>query len=150
MSDAKPISYVYCITNRINHKFYVGSHCGSDPHYFGSGTGLKRAIKKYGRHNFFKEILHHCADHQMEEERLLLALDAARNPQMYNLITSAHGGTAGLIHTEERKRLMSAKHSGENNPNFGRKRSAACRKKSADAQHRRWAKYRNQQANRQN
>ena len=150
MSEEKPISYVYCTTNRINNKFYVGSHCGKKPNYLGSGVALKKALEKYGRHNFYKEILHYCSDHQQEEERLLIALDAARNPQMYNLCTSAHGGCAGYIHTEDARQRMSATKTGEKNPFFGRRQTAASKKKSADAQHRRWAKYRNQQANRQN
>lgn len=150
MSDEKPISYVYCTTNRITNKFYVGSHCGKDPNYLGSGAALKKAIEKYGRHNFYKEILHYCSDHQHEEERLLIALDAASNPQMYNLTNSGIGGSVGRIYSEKTRRALSEKHSGKNNPNYGRKRSAACRKKSSDAQHRRWAKYRNQKANRQN
>jgi len=150
MSEDKPKSYVYCTTNRITHKFYIGSHCGSKRNYLGSGVALRSALKKYGRHNFYKEVLHYCKDHQQEEQRLLIALDAANDPQMYNLTNSGAGGSAGRAYSEETRRAMQAKHGGENNPFYGRKRSAACRKKTSDAQHRRWAKYRNHKENRQN
>jgi hypothetical protein len=50
---------VYKSTNVINHKFYIGVHKTNDPEdpYLGSGTYLLRAVRKYGRENFKKEIL---------------------------------------------------------------------------------------------
>ena len=50
---------VYKIKNTINGKIYVGYHRTLDPHddYYGSGLLINRAIKKYGKENFKKEIL---------------------------------------------------------------------------------------------
>lgn len=49
---------IYKITNLINQKIYIGQHhkaaCDG---YFGSGTLIKRAIKKYGKENFSLIIL---------------------------------------------------------------------------------------------
>ena len=49
---------VYKTINLVNNKFYIGKHRQTiDPHqfdgYYGSGTQIQRAIKKYGKHNHF-------------------------------------------------------------------------------------------------
>ena len=51
--------YVYCTTNILNNKKYIGSHSGHiNDDYLGSGVILKKSIKKYGKSNFIKQILH--------------------------------------------------------------------------------------------
>jgi hypothetical protein len=51
------IHYVYLTTNLVNGKQYVGDHTINGRYYLGSGSILNSAIKKYGKDNFFKEIL---------------------------------------------------------------------------------------------
>ena len=48
---------VYCITNKINGKKYIGSDSKDNSEYYGSGVYIKKSIKKYGKENFIKEIL---------------------------------------------------------------------------------------------
>jgi hypothetical protein len=48
---------VYITTNLINGKKYIGSDSKNNPNYLGSGVYLNKAIKKYGKENFKKEIL---------------------------------------------------------------------------------------------
>ena len=48
---------IYKITNLINGKIYIGKDELSNEKYHGSGTLIKTAIKKYGVHNFTKEII---------------------------------------------------------------------------------------------
>lgn len=54
--------YIYKITNNLNGKTYIGQHKSNlkDDNYFGSGTVIKQAIKKYGKENFTKTIIQEC------------------------------------------------------------------------------------------
>ena len=55
--------YIYKTTNLINDKIYIGQ-CSKTPEnslqYLGSGINISRAIKKYGKQNFKKDILCVC------------------------------------------------------------------------------------------
>ena len=104
----KPLGYVYMTTNTLNGKYYIGSHAGSNPNYMGSGTALKRAFAKYGIEYFTKEVLYYCDDFKEHEEALLIAIDAAGDPNMYNLINSGKGGCLGLKHSSETLAKMRA------------------------------------------
>jgi hypothetical protein len=53
---------IYKTTNTLNGKFYIGKSKYDDPDYIGSGSILKKAIKKYGKENFVKEVIEHCED----------------------------------------------------------------------------------------
>lgn len=54
------IGYIYKTTNLKNGKIYIGQHRSTEfnPKYYGSGTTLKKALKKYGKENFKIEILY--------------------------------------------------------------------------------------------
>jgi len=53
---------LYKTVNQVNGKFYIGVHKEYDypklDDYLGSGVALKIAIKKHGRENFIREIIH--------------------------------------------------------------------------------------------
>ena len=53
------IYLIYITTNLTNGKKYIGSHLTSNinDNYLGSGVILKKAIKKYGKSNFQREII---------------------------------------------------------------------------------------------
>jgi len=57
---------VYLTTNLINNKIYIGVHStyNLDDGYLGSGIGIKNAIKKYGKQNFKRQIIHYCLSEQ--------------------------------------------------------------------------------------
>lgn len=60
---------IYKTTNLINKKIYVGQDSKNDPDYLGSGKAIKRAIKKYSKTNFIKEIIENCNDKDELNER---------------------------------------------------------------------------------
>lgn len=51
---------IYKTTNLINGKIYIGQDSKNKNGYLGSGQNIKRAIKKYGKQNFKKEIIEKC------------------------------------------------------------------------------------------
>jgi len=92
---------VYKTINLVNNKFYIGKHCQDlDPYqfdgYFGSGTQIKYAIKKYGKENFIRETLFVFDNEEdcllKEEEMIFPHLE---NPYCYNM---KPGGTGGFEH----------------------------------------------------
>lgn len=60
---------IYKTTNLINNKIYVGKDRNNINSYLGSGVILQRAIQKYGRQNFKKEILEFCDTYDELNER---------------------------------------------------------------------------------
>ena len=87
---------VYKITNMSNGMTYTGVHKTPNPNdeYMGSGTYIKRAIKKHGRENFKKEIIasfDNAVDaYKLEKE--LVTKDFVDNEGTYNLKPGGHGG----------------------------------------------------------
>lgn len=85
--------YIYLTTNLINNKKYIGQHYGKiNDNYLGSGVLLTKAISKYGKDNFKKEILKVCqnADELNYWEKYYITyFDAVNNDEYYNL---AEGG----------------------------------------------------------
>jgi uncharacterized cupin superfamily protein len=57
----KKYHYLYKTTNLINNKYYYGIHSTNNLNdgYLGSGTYLRRSIRKYGKKNFKREILYY-------------------------------------------------------------------------------------------
>ncbi len=55
----KQYHYLYKTTNLMNNKYYYGIHSTNnlEDGYLGSGTYLKRSIRKYGKDNFKREII---------------------------------------------------------------------------------------------
>lgn len=84
---------IYKITNNINNKIYIGKDKHNRKTYYGSGTLIKQAIKKYGKHNFSKEILEVCTsiDHMnIREIYWIDKLNAIKNG--YNIAEGGEGG----------------------------------------------------------
>lgn len=98
--------YVYKITNTINNKFYIGSHKTQDLNddYFGSGMYLKRAIKKYGKENFKKEILYYLNSIEEMRTKETEVLQQHRNDPTYNLKFYSMGGNTREKYSKRKKK----------------------------------------------
>lgn len=86
---------IYKTTNLINGKFYVGKDQKNNPEYLGSGMLLGKAIKKYGKDNFKKEILEYCKDKEelaTKERYWIDKLDARNKKIAYNIGQGGDGG----------------------------------------------------------
>lgn len=87
---------IYMTTNLVNGKKYIGADSKNNPNYLGSGIALKRAISKYGKDNFKKEILEHCETQQQLREREIhwvRIFNADKSKNFYNI---SHGGQGGV------------------------------------------------------
>ncbi len=94
---------VYMTTNIINGKRYIGRDMHDNPNYLGSGSILKKAIKKYGRDNFKKEVLQNCLsiDELIEAEQYWISFyNASVDSTFYNILTSSTGGDSLSNHPE--------------------------------------------------
>jgi len=85
---------VYVTHNKINGRKYIGSHNGKRNYYLGSGVYLNKAIKKYGRESFEKEILAKCKtakEVRSLEEYYIDYYNAYKSPLFYNATKHAGG-----------------------------------------------------------
>jgi group I intron endonuclease len=89
---------IYKTTNVINGKYYIGKDTNNLSYYLGSGVLLKRAIKKYGKENFIKEILEYCETLDVLDEREKFWIKELNSINLgYNL---TEGGTGGDTFTK--------------------------------------------------
>ena len=92
---------VYKTINLVNNKFYIGKHCQTiDPHqfdgYYGSGSQIINAVKKYGKDNFVRETLF-VFESEIEcllKEEEIVAPHLGK-PYCYNMRS---GGVGGFEH----------------------------------------------------
>jgi len=87
---------IYKTTNDVNGKFYIGSHKTKNINdgYLGSGTILRSAILKYGKHNFTKEVMFifDNSEDMFKKERELVSPDFLCDQNVYNLKVGGFGG----------------------------------------------------------
>lgn len=121
--------YVYMTINLINGKKYIGMHYGfPDDDYLGSGKLLIRAINKYGKENFIKQILEFSENEEKNaenEKKYIKIFNACESNDFYNIHEGGNGGNTTKGYTEEQKMQLKLKlsllNSGENNGMYGKR-----------------------------
>ena len=129
--------YIYLITNLINGKRYIGKHFGElNDSYLGSGTLIQRAIDKYGKQNFKKEILYISSSEQensIKEKEFISAFNAVNDDSFYNLIPGGDGGdifhSLPLEKQQQIREKASQNNKGEKNGMYGKHHSEETKQK---------------------
>lgn len=102
----KKYNFIYKTTNLINYKFYIGMHSTNNMNdtYIGSGTFLKRSIKKYGVENFKFEILEFVETREelKKREKELINEELLKDPFCMNIKLGGEGGFDHIIHDKKR------------------------------------------------
>lgn len=98
----KKYHILYKTTNLINGKFYYGIHSTNNlkDNYLGSGVYLNRAIKKYGKENFKREILYYFDNREelVQSEIDIITEDVLKDKQNMNCQYGGIGfNTSGMV-----------------------------------------------------
>jgi hypothetical protein len=105
----KKYHYIYKTTNIKNGKFYVGMHStyNLNDGYLGSGTELRRSIRRNGKENFNIEFLEFFDSREdlINKEKELVNEQLLKNPMCMNL---KPGGTGGFNNEEHRIKAQTA------------------------------------------
>lgn len=104
------VVYFYRVINLVNEKMYYGVHKTDniEDGYMGSGVSIRRAIVKYGKDNFQKEILKYFETEELayQYERCFVTEDLIKQECIYNMTV---GGRGGFSHIDSK---------GVNNPMY--------------------------------
>jgi group I intron endonuclease len=119
---------IYLITNLINGKKYIGMDTKNNSKYLGSGNLITKAIKKYGRENFKKEILEVCFTIDELEKRETYWIEyfnALNDENFYNLADVRKRGKNPFKNKtkEELKTIFNKIKSKERNEKIGKANS---------------------------
>jgi len=101
----KKYHYIYKTTNLLSGKYYIGMHSTHDLNdgYYGSGTRLRRSLRKYGKKNHLVLILEYLdsRDELKKREEEIVNLNEIAKENCMNLMV---GGKGGFISVEQQKR----------------------------------------------
>jgi len=126
MEIINPHGFIYITTNMIDGKRYIGQKIFNKGWevYLGSGKHFKRAIKKYGKENFSREIIAIA----YSKEELDKLHNAVESDDYYNLCDGGIG-TTGFTHSEETKQKQSEANKGEKSYIYGKQLSEEIKNK---------------------
>lgn len=135
----KKYNFVYKTTNIINGKIYIGVHSTDklDDGYLGSGYAIKDAIKKYGKENFYREIIKffNTRSEAFDYEKQLVDESFIKLNDNYNLDLGGTGCNMIKIKpfSEETLQKLREMNTGEKNHFYGKKHTDEARRKIKEA-----------------
>lgn len=124
-----PYGFIYITTNMCDGKRYLGQKKFDNEwqNYLGSGTVFKRAVKKYGKENFVRNIIDIAySDNELNQKEYdySVFLNVVDSNDWYNLVYGG-GTTTGYHASNETKRKIGNKAkerfaNPENHPMYGK------------------------------
>lgn len=106
------IHVVYKTINKINQRYYIGKHSFTRiaDGYIGSGVLLKKAIKKYGKENFYCQHLKYFSNEQdaYDYEKQLITDEVLFDSKNYNVRVGGSGYSANEVTKETRQKQSNA------------------------------------------
>ena len=125
---------IYKTINILNNKIYIGQSVYNNDNYYGSGIKLKRAILKYGKENFKKEIIEECELEKLNEKEIFW-IDFYKSDQFgYNISKgSQYGWMKGLKHRKDTIEKMKISNSGEKNGFYHKKHTEETKQKISES-----------------
>ena len=106
----KKYNFVYKTTHKESGKYYIGVHSTDNMNdgYLGSGTRVKRSIKKYGEDAFEREVIRHFDTNvdAYSYEKKLVTLDTLKDTLCMNIDTGGRGRQSGYKMSEETRRKI--------------------------------------------
>jgi group I intron endonuclease len=121
---------IYCVGDKRNYIGQAGNldtrwseHLTLLRHNKHFNRHLQNAFNKYGVESFSFETIELCEIQRLDEKEVFYIKErkAHRSLGGFNASWGGEAPFRGLNHTEETKKILSEKTSGENNPMFGRK-----------------------------
>lgn len=108
----KKYNYVYVTTNLINGRNYVGEHSTDNLNddYLGSGYNLWKAILKYGKSNFKKQILEYCQSKEEAfnlQEKYIIQYNSL-SPNGYNISPKGGHNVKNCFSQESKDKISKA------------------------------------------
>lgn len=108
--------FIYITTNNVNGKKYIGQkkYIKGWEYYLGSGTILNKAIKKYGKENFSREIIEECDSKELldiREKYWINFFNATKSNSFYNIAKGGDGGNTIQGFSEKRLNDLKELHS---------------------------------------
>lgn len=145
----KKYNFIYKTTNIINNKFYIGRHSTNNlkDGYIGSGTLLKRAIKKYGIETFIFEILYYCDNFKklvllkkqivnkelLKDDLCINICEGGLNPILFGKENGNFDNRWSKDQKEKASKRVKGKYKEDKNPFFNKKHSEESKLKMSES-----------------